>query len=1196
MFYFGKRGGGIPRRPVPFEAPNELGLAPGEKARLWYFDESPRKGEAPNDWRVAGTGTVSEDGKIITTDPGVGIPKFCCGAVIWDITRDTSTPKPGPTPQRGIATLAADPVDLSTGIFMLRATDMVVPGRVPIAITRTYRSGDLGASTFGLGTIMAYTEYLRDMSADVMTYVYEFGGRTDFTRQPDGTFTNATVPAFRGATITMNPNGTRTLRYKEGRAVNFIVAFAGLGYLVPASISDANGNRVTVNYDSLYYIGSITDASGRGLTVTSTADAIRRVAAVSDGLGRTVHYEYDFLTRLVRVTNPAGGVTTYTYDGQHRMTAITDARGITYLTNTYDTNSRVCQQSQADGGVYTMYYVTTDIATTPASIQLLNEAAAGGPISQGPCTPMGSMSPVVATVLVDPRGHPTTYRFNGIGALVSLTDALGQTTTYARDAATNLVQSVTDALGRVTSFTYDAAGNALTVTDPASNVRTLTYEPTFSNVTSIRDPLNNQRTFTYDSYGNLTSVRDPLNNQTTIAYNATGDPTSVTDPLSHTTALTYDEVGNLLTATDPLGNTTARVYDGVSRLIAQTNPGGSTTGLAYDVLNRVTQTTDAKHGRTAFAYDPNGNLLSLTDARGSTTSYTYTSMDRVATRTDPLGRSESFGYDLTGNLSQHTDRKGQVATFTYDVLNRRAGATYTDATVSYTLDAVGRFTQATDSIGGTITNAYDTLDRLTSQTTALGTVSYQYDALGRRTQMMVPSQSPVTYAYDAASRLVSITQGSSVVQFAYDAASRRTSLTLPNGVSTQYGYDSGSQLIALTYKFGATTLGDLQYLYDAAGDRMQVGGTWARTGLPQAVTSATYNANNQQLTFGGQSLTYDLNGNLTSEGTNTYTWDARNRLAAIAGPIPASFIYDAAGRRNRKTINGTTTEFVYDAFNPVQEQSGQSITNLLIGLGVDEYFSRGDATSTAFFLADPLGSTVALADNLGGVPTGYSYEPFGVTATTGAPTSNPYDFTGREGDLIGLKYYRARSYHPGLSRFISEDPIEFAGGDVNLYGYVADNPLRYVDPLGLEWQGVIGVSGSLGGSPFLVGGLFGGGGVNVIFTSSGQIGLQFTGTASAGLGLYAGVGIQAGGGYSRCPTQAGLSVSRLGQVDLNAGWGPVNRGVSVQYDPSAAGAQIQGGVGRAGVGYGIQASAGVSQIVTIVTPPLFVSKPKCGCP
>src|SRR5207244_7050151 len=82
MFYFGKRGGGIPQRPVPFEAPNEQGLAPGTKVTLWYFDESPRKGEAPNDWREAGLATVSADGRTITTDPGGGIPKFCGGAAV----------------------------------------------------------------------------------------------------------------------------------------------------------------------------------------------------------------------------------------------------------------------------------------------------------------------------------------------------------------------------------------------------------------------------------------------------------------------------------------------------------------------------------------------------------------------------------------------------------------------------------------------------------------------------------------------------------------------------------------------------------------------------------------------------------------------------------------------------------------------------------------------------------------------------------------------------------------------------------------------------------------------------------------------------------------------------------------------------------------------------------------------------------
>src|SRR5437899_7058243 len=416
-------------------------------------------------------------------------------------------------------------------------------------------------------------------------------------------------------------------------------------------------------------------------------------------------------------------------------------------------------------------------------------------------------------------------------------------------------------------------------------------------------------------------------------------------------------------------------------------------------------------------------------------------MDRLATRADPLGHSESFTYNPAGNLTGHTDRKGQAATLRYDALNRRTGATYADATVTSTYDAVGRLTRVTDSAGGTITSAYDTLDRLVSQTAALGTVGYTYDALGRRTTMIVPGQPEISYAYDPASHLSSITQGSSLVQFEYDAASRRTTLTLPNGVTTQYGYDTASRLTSLTYNLGATTLGDLQYTYDAAGNRIQVAGSWARSSLPQPVASATYNANNQQLTFGSQTRTYDLNGNLTGDGTSTYTWTARNQLAMITGPVPASFVYDGAGRRMRKAINGTITDVLYDGVNPIQEVSGAAAASLLTGLGIDEYFVRTDTSGASVLLTDALGSAVALTDPAGAVQTQYTYAPFGATLATGAATGNPIDYTGRENDGTGLHYYRARYYHPGLQRFVSEDPIGFAAGDANLYAYVQNSPL-----------------------------------------------------------------------------------------------------------------------------------------------------------
>ncbi|MDH5640117.1 MAG: DUF2778 domain-containing protein [Nitrospira sp.] len=250
-------------------------------------------------------------------------------------------------------------------------------------------------------------------------------------------------------------------------------------------------------------------------------------------------------------------------------------------------------------------------------------------------------------------------------------------------------------------------------------------------------------------------------------------------------------------------------------------------------------------------------------------------------------------------------------------------------------------------------------------------------------------------------------------------------------------------------------IGDLTYTYDAAGNRIKTGGSFARSTMPPALASSTYNANNQQTTFGSVTETYDLNGNLatvTEAGiTTTYTWNARNQLTAISNPgFSASFTYDSFGRRTGKTVGGVATNFVYDGLNPVQEKSGSTVTaNLLTGLGIDEFFTRTDGVGARALLTDALGSTIALGDGTGSLVTQYTYEPFGVTSETGAASGNAFKYTGREDDGSGLYYYRARYYHPRLQRFISEDPIGFGGGDFNLYAYVGQNPLGWSDSLGL---------------------------------------------------------------------------------------------------------------------------------------------------
>jgi RHS repeat-associated protein len=120
---------------------------------------------------------------------------------------------------------------------------------------------------------------------------------------------------------------------------------------------------------------------------------------------------------------------------------------------------------------------------------------------------------------------------------------------------------------------------------------------------------------------------------------------------------------------------------------------------------------------------------------------------------------------------------------------------------------------------------------------------------------------------------------------------------------------------------------------------------------------------------------------------------------------------------------------------------------MMVG-GLDEVFTRTDGSGTQTLLLSAIGSTLGLVGASGSVQTQYSYEPFGGTTSAGIASSNGTQYAGRENDATGLYYNRARYYAPSLQRFISEDPIEFAGG-INQYAYVENNPISFNDPLGL---------------------------------------------------------------------------------------------------------------------------------------------------
>jgi len=174
------------------------------------------------------------------------------------------------------------------------------------------------------------------------------------------------------------------------------------------------------------------------------------------------------------------------------------------------------------------------------------------------------------------------------------------------------------------------------------------------------------------------------------------------------------------------------------------------------------------------------------------------------------------------------------------------------------------------------------------------------------------------------------------------------------------------------------------------------------------------------------------------------TWDGTTKRVYLDG------VLDTSETGGSLTANSLPLG-IGRILTPVTEESlVGSLDDVRIynrALSADEIRDLQQLGATTY-LADALGSTLALADGTQAIQTEYDYEPFGTTTASGASSANSYKYTGREEDGTGLYYYRARYYHPGLSRFVSEDPIGFFGG-LHLYGYANGNPVNRIDPLGL---------------------------------------------------------------------------------------------------------------------------------------------------
>ena len=318
--------------------------------------------------------------------------------------------------------------------------------------------------------------------------------------------------------------------------------------------------------------------------------------------------------------------------------------------------------------------------------------------------------------------------------------------------------------------------------------------------------------------------------------------------------------------------------------------------------------------------------------------------------------------------------------------------------LNLTRDSNSNLTRISSPSGRWMEFAYDGSNRITQAKDNAGrAVGYQYDAAGRLWKVTDANNGVTEYGYDAAGRLAGKTvTGQPAISYTYDAASRLTGIT--QGASAiSFGYDDADRRTSLTLPNGVVT----GYGYDAASQ----------------LTSLTYKRGG--VTLGDLSYGYDAAGRQTKAG------------GSFARSLP-------------QPLSSST----HDDANIAQERAGGAAAAELLNGGIDEVFSRAEGAGTRNLLADALGSTLALADSSGAVQTGYAYDPFGSTASAGDPTGSASQYTGRENDGTGLYYYRARYYSPSLQRFVSEDPIGFRAGDINLFAYVGNSPSNFTDPSG----------------------------------------------------------------------------------------------------------------------------------------------------
>ncbi|MDX2109157.1 MAG: PKD domain-containing protein [Verrucomicrobiota bacterium] len=937
--------------------------------------------------------------------------------------------------------------------------------------------------------------YLYDARGNIISTIDSLGRNISRTFDSNNRMLSETNPMGNTTTFAYDAAGNQ-ITSTDSLGITWSRTYDSSSQLI--SVRSPNGHTRNITYDEQGHV--LTESDFAGNVTTYTYDTSGHKISMQDGLGNKTTYTYNSLGQLVAETNPLGHVITHTYDANgNRITSSTmrtksdGSRESVTTQFVYDRANRLISTIDPSGHAEGMVYDGNDkliIATDKlgrATLYTYNER-----------------SELIRTQY--PDGASESIIYDAAGNRIRTTDGNGNATQYTYDPTRRLVK-VTYADGTSVENTYDGANNVIKRTNERGIAINYEFDSSNRN-TKVTDSLGNITTYDYDKNGNVIKMTDalghitqyqydPNNRRTRIIYNdntfvqytydALGRQIIETDQNGRTTTTEYDPAGRVISITDTLGQKTVYGYDELNNRTSITDAAGRTTRFAYDTLSRVISETTPSGKVTRYEYDAAGNQLTKIDANGAQTNYYYDMRNRLLLREYSDGTTESFTYDKVGNQLSATNAEGVVTT-SYDARNRITRVVQADGTyVAYTYDASGN-RASVGTPANLATYTYDNLNRLTGVTSTDGkNYSYAYDKVGNRTKLTYPNGVEAVYTYSDLNRLLSITNrktsgGTVISSYSYTlgATGNRTKVVENTGRTVDYTYDSLYRLLTETIADGGTTTA-ITYTYDKVGNRLTQSEV---AGLNNKLTSYSYDGDDRLLhetrttTASTLEITYayDANGNTLSKTetpaagaatTTTYTYDARNRLvlATQGAALLAGYRYDARSNRIAEFTAQGETRFLID-------------TNLTVSQVLEERTVNGTITASythgqdllrlerngvmSHYLYDGHMSVRQLANQTATVTDTYHYDAFGNLLSSTGTTDNDYRYNAQRFDAnTGFYHLRARLYNPEIGRFITRDTHPGSIYDpvtLHDYLYAGCDPVNQVDPNGLFFGGLVGVS------------------------------------------------------------------------------------------------------------------------------------------